>query len=205
MNYTFKIQYPATEILDRAKKYLEKREANGKTGEEEDRLAMEAGSRLVHGPFDIEDAKTVVRWRKDLLELNSPDEVEAAIKDAIAATNDGDVKRAVKALMKLKGVGLKMASAFLTVMFPTIYTVCDIRASQALGQKDYGSLRYYVAYLDYCQRTARQLGVSLRDFDRANWQWSWEQSQKVRSTTSRKRRCPKPSTVSAVTQAAVAA
>jgi hypothetical protein len=134
---------------------------------------------------------------------NDASEVEAAIKAAIAATNAGDVRRAVKSLTSLKGVGLKMAPAILTAMFPTLYTVCDIRASQALGQKDYGSLRYYVAYLDYCRRIAAQYGVSLRDFDRANWYWPWEPSQKVRST--KKRKCPKPFVASTTTQAAVAA
>ena len=58
-----------------------------------------------------------------------------------------------------------MASAILTAMFPTVYTVCDIRASQALKQKDYGSLRYYVAYLTACRRMTAEYGVSLRDFD----------------------------------------
>ena len=105
-------------------------------------------------------------------------------------------------MTKLKGVGLKMASAFLTAMFPTLYTVSDIRASEALGQKDCSSLRYYVAYLTACRRMAAHYGVTLRNFDRANWQWSWEKTQK-----NRKRRCRKPSTACAapMTQAAVAA
>jgi hypothetical protein len=80
-----------------------------------------------------------------------------------------------------------MASAILTAMFPTVYTVCDILASAALGQKDYGSLRYYVAYLSACRRMAAQHGVALRDFDRANWQWSKDQS-KVRGAKENRRR-----------------
>jgi len=67
---------------------------------------------------------------------------------------------------------VKMASAILTAMFPTLYTVCDFRASDALGQEDFSSLRYYIEYLEACQRLAAQYGVLLRDFDRANWQWS---------------------------------
>jgi hypothetical protein len=71
-----------------------------------------------------------------------------------------------------------MASAILTAMFPTLYTVCDFRASHALGQKDFSSLRYYVAYLAACREMAARYGVSLRDFDRANWQWSKDQTKK---------------------------
>lgn len=108
----------------------------------------------------------------DRFNLNSADEVEKAIRHAIEATKAGDVRRAVKALTKLAGVGVKMASAILTAMFPTLYTVCIFRASAALGQHDYGSLRYYVEYLAACRRMAMEYGVSLRDFDRANWQWS---------------------------------
>jgi len=204
MTYQFKIQYDHNEIPDRAKKYLEKREKNGKTGEDEDRIMEEAGRRLVNAEFDIEDATAVVRWKSHrplwLFVQNKPPDVEAAIKAAIAATHAGDFRRAVTSLTSLKGVGLKMASAILTAMFPTIYTLCDIRASEALGQKDYGSLRYYLAYLDYCRRMAAQYGVTLRDFDRANWQWSWEQSQKKR-----KQQCRKPCVGYAKTTAAVAA
>ena len=149
-----------------------------------------AGRCLVNRPFRLACVVMIVLWKSHrplwLFVQNKPSDVEAAIKAAIEATDAGDVRRALTALMTLKGVGLKMASAFLTAMFPTLYTVCDFRASHALGQKDYASLRYYIAYLDYCQRTAAQHGVSMRDFDRANWQWSWEQSQK------RKGQCPKP-------------
>lgn len=187
MNYHFEIQYEPADIPALAARYLAT-PYRDRTVAEEDRLAEDAGWRLVNRPFDTEDAKTIVRWkshrRMDLFELNSPEEVEAAIKDATAATNVGDVRGAVKSLMRLSGVGLKMASAVLTAMFPAIYTVCDIRASHALGQSDYGSLRYYVAYLPACRRMATEYGVSLRDFDRANWQWSKEQSK-----NGRKRRC----------------
>jgi hypothetical protein len=187
MHYNFEIQYDHNEIPDRAAKYLATPYKDW-TVADEDRLAEEAGWRLVNGPFDIEDVKTIVRWkshrRMDLFDLNDTEHVEAAIRDAIAATHSGDVSRAVKALMKLAGVGLKMVAAILTSMFPTFYTVCDFRASAALGQKDYSSLRYYVAYLAACRNMAVEYGVSLRDFDRANWEWSKEQSKK-----NRRRRC----------------
>jgi hypothetical protein len=205
MTYQFKMQYPATEIPDRAKKYMEKREANGRTGAQEDRRMERAGRCLVNRTFRYACVVMIVLWKSgrriDLFKLNSPEAVEAAIKEAIAATKAGDVKRAVTSLMTLEGVGLKMATAILTAMFPTIYTVCDVRASEALGQKDYGSLRYYLAYLDYCQSAAKLHGVSLRDFDRANWHWSWERSQLLRTT--RKRGCPQPS-MAGMTQAVAA-
>ena len=70
-----------------------------------------------------------------------------------------------------------MATAILTSMFPRFYTVLDVRASEALGQRDLSSPRYFLAYLTACRRMAAEFGVTLRDFDRANWQWSKVQSE----------------------------
>jgi len=86
------------------------------------------------------------------------------------------VRRAVKALTKLAGVKLKMASAILTAMLPRLYTVCDFRASHALGVKDSRACGS-IAYLAPCREMAARYGVSLPDFDRANWQWSKDKEQ----------------------------
>jgi hypothetical protein len=53
MNYQFKMRYHHTEILDRAKKYLEKREKNGTTG---------VGEKLNQGSADRErlSAKSLI-------------------------------------------------------------------------------------------------------------------------------------------------
>jgi hypothetical protein len=176
----FRLQYDPVLIPQLAAKYLRTPYKRG-TAADADRVMEEAGWRLVNGPFDLEDAKTVVGWksarRMDQFKLNRPERVEAAIREAIEATKAGDVERAVKTLAKLAGVKLKMASAILTAMFPTLYTVCDFRASHAVGVKDSSGLKFFVAYLAACREMAVRYGVSLRDFDRANWQWSKDQSK----------------------------
>ena len=181
MLYDFRLQYDPALIPELAAKYLRTPYKGGTAGDA-DRLMEEAGRRLVNGPFNLADAETIVNWksprRMDRFRLNSAKQVEAAIREAIEATEAGDVRRAVKALTRLAGVGVKMASAILTAMFPTLYTVSDFRASAALGQKDSSSLRHYVAYLAACREMAALYGVSLRDFDRANWQWSKDQTKK---------------------------
>jgi hypothetical protein len=172
-------QYDLSRIPELAAKYL-------MTLADADRLMEEAGSCLVNGPHDLSDLETIVRWksprRMDRFRLNSPDEVKTAIRNAIDATHAGDVRCAIKALTRLDGVGVKMASAILTAMFPTLYTVCDFRASEAMGVGDYNSLRFYVAYLAECRRIAAHYGVSLRDLDRANWQWSKDQDKARKCT-----------------------
>ena len=176
----FRLQYHPVLIPELAATYLRTPYKLG-TAADADRQMEEAGWRLVYGPFDLEDAKTIVGWksprRMDRFSLNRTEQVEAAIREAIEATKAGDVKRAVKALTKLAGVKLKMASAILTAMLPTLYTVCDFRASHAMGVEDSNGLRFYVAYLAACREMAARYGVSLRNLDRANWQWSKDQSK----------------------------
>jgi hypothetical protein len=82
------------------------------------------------------------------------------------------VKEAVRALTALEGVGVKMVSAILTAINPNHYTVLDFRALEALGAED-EELTLYVLYVEACRAMAKKFGnVALRDFDRANWQWS---------------------------------
>jgi len=78
MNYHFEIQYDPTDIPALAAGYLATPSKNW-TVADEDRLAEEAGWRLVNGPFDMEDVRTIVRWKShrriDLFELNSQNPV----------------------------------------------------------------------------------------------------------------------------------
>jgi hypothetical protein len=177
----FRLQYDPVLIPELAAKYLRTPYKRG-TAADADQRMEEAGRRLVNRPFNLEDVKTIVEWksprRMDRFKLNRAEEVQGTIRQAIEVTDAGDVRRAVKTLTKLAGVKLKMASAILTAMFPTLYTVCDFRASHALDVKDSSGLPFYIVYLAGCREMAARYGVSLRDFDRANWQWSKDQSKK---------------------------
>lgn len=71
-----------------------------------------------------------------------------------------------------------MASAILTAIDPERYTVIDFRALEALGNMANDcSVNFYLNYLDACRRLAKGHDVSLRDLDRALWQWSSEQAK----------------------------
>lgn len=88
----------------------------------------------------------------------------------------------VESLLGIWGIGLAMASAILTVCYPTQFTVLDYRAWEALRAAAVEGLpnRYPQSteqYLDYCEvcgRLAERAGLSLRDLDRALWAKSWE-------------------------------
>jgi hypothetical protein len=97
---------------------------------------------------------------------NTDETIHWALKNAIRAK---DVSQAVTSLTHLAGVGIKMASAILTAMEPERYTVLDFRALEALGMSDKEDLDVYAEYVQACRALADKYGVTLRDFDRANW------------------------------------
>jgi thermostable 8-oxoguanine DNA glycosylase len=88
----------------------------------------------------------------------------------------------VKALTQVWGIGLAMASAILTVCYPDKFTVLDYRAWETLtGESMAGlpqrfpeSAEEYVQYCQACRRLAHQVGLSLRDLDRALWAKNWK-------------------------------
>ncbi len=153
-----------------------------------DREMEDAGRRIAGGDLSRSNLEAICRWksarRVSLLGDNTDAEIEHALR---AATGAGGVKEAVSALTSLAGVGVKMASAILTAMDPERYTVLDVRALEALGVKDGDDIDLYVAYVEACRRLAKQYGVTLRDFDRANWQWSKRKSKLAASAKRRLR------------------
>ena len=95
-------------------------------------------------------------------------------------------------LTKLHGVGIRLASAVLTVFRPAEYSVLDWRALDTLKQKGetttddsgntlaFGDRRpewwdgHYGSYLAGCLAIADREGVILRDLDRSLWRFSFE-------------------------------
>jgi len=166
------LQYDPADIPKLSAEYLATL-YKGRTAAAFDRDMEDAGRRIVNGAPTPKNVEEVYRWkshrRMDLFVQNTEEEIAEAVTGAIAAKTP---REAVESLARLKGVGVKMASAILTSMFPELYTVCDFRASEALGVRDGNDVDFYVEYLDACRRMAKEYGVTLRDFDRANWQWS---------------------------------
>ena len=150
----FQLQYDYADIAKLSAEYLTTL-YKGRRAADWDREMEEAGRRMVNGEVTRDNAETVYKWksprRMDLFVQNTNEEIAEALTRAIAAENPTD---AVESLTTLEGVGVKMASAILTAMFPELYTVCDFRASEALGVEDGNDVDFYVAYLDACRRMA---------------------------------------------------
>jgi hypothetical protein len=174
MSPNFVLQFDPSEILKLATRY----------GPEQDEEAFRAGSSIAAGNYSRENLNVIVCWksprRAALIDDNTDAEIAKALR--FAADIRTSEKLAVEILDGLHGVGVPVASAILTVIHPTKYTVIDFRALESLGVSKWdGSVNYYLSYLRACSELAIKHDVSLRTLDRALWQWSRENSDQNRS------------------------
>jgi len=137
--------------------------------------AFVAGAKILGGDYSpgnllrIFEWKTTGRGRSRLLRNEEPD-----IHDALRLACMAETPRAaIAVLTSLDGIAVPVASAIMTTIYPDRFTVIDFRALEALGSKSADrSVRFYVLYLDYCRQLAEAWAMSLRQLDRALWQWS---------------------------------
>ncbi len=151
-------------------------------GPKED-AALAAGRRILAGEYTGENLEIIIKWKNkrhaaDRFLKNREEEIRDAL--AVGAKTE---RSAIAVLLGLNGVRTPVASAILTAIDPTRYTILDFRALESLGNKSKDrSVHFYLVYLDACRMLASAHGVSLRDFDRALWHWSDEQSKRRQSS-----------------------
>jgi hypothetical protein len=140
-----------------------------------DEKALDAGKGIAGGCYSRENLEVIFRWKTggrgvSRLSRNTDAEIADALRLSAAASTE---RAAIAVLCGLDGVDVPVASAVMTNIKPDQFTVIDFRALEALGVKTSDrSLCFYLAYLSKCRELARELGMSLRDLDRALWQWS---------------------------------
>jgi hypothetical protein len=91
-----------------------------------------------------------------------------------------DDREKMKKLDEVKGIGVPIASAILTVCYPKRFTILDSRAWETLyffkkvkeESVPTNINGYFNPYLPACKQWAQDLKVSLRDLDHAMWGWS---------------------------------
>jgi hypothetical protein len=178
----FKLQPSVDDLQNLAEKFWRD---SGEKWQKAEEAAFEAGTAIRNGNFSLDNLTAILKWKSPrsvhYLDGNSSDQINTALKKA--ASPDISTKDAMKALMQLRGVGVPVASAILTVIFPDRYTVIDFRALEALGYPLI-SVEFYEDYLAFCKELADSEIVrvqdnlpaptALRALDRALWQWSKE-------------------------------
>lgn len=168
----FKLQFSSEEIA----KYADRYSFAQNDG------AWSAGQRIVHGDYSRANLVEIFEWKTkgrgiSRILRNSDAEIADALRLAIEAKTD---RAAVAVLLGLHGVEISVASAILTAINETQFTIIDFRALEALGvQTVYRSIDLYLAYLAACRGLAAQHGVTLRTLDRALWQWHKEHGKSV--------------------------
>jgi hypothetical protein len=155
-----------------------------------DKDCLAAGERIRKGDCSKENLRIIYRWKmqsyeylgqeKKYFDRNSDEDVTRILQSTVEAVGADDPERAFNELQSLNGIGLPVASAILTAIFPDRFTVIDIMALRALNVPEGTplSVALYLKYLTFCGSQADRLGISRRDMDRALWQWGHEHPPK---------------------------
>lgn len=147
----------------------------------------------------ISIGKWKTRRQTSNYEKNSEDKVRELTKKAIFAPE----KEKIQILLKLNGVGVRVASAILTVIYPERYCVIDYRAWRALlwlknigksGQFNFQSYKEYSEFLDFVNKSdkigiyfnylkilrsiALNLDITARKLELAFWKFDQQKGQK---------------------------
>ena len=169
--YSFQLQFAPNQIRELSERYSYRLE---------DEEAMASGKRIARGEYTRRNLQAIFEWKtggrgKSRLQVNTDEEIEDALRTAVEAKAE---RTAVSVLSGLYGVEIPVASAVLTAIAPDRYTIIDYRALEALGEtRTWHTIDSYLAYLVCCRKLARENGVTLRDLDRALWQWSAERGK----------------------------
>jgi hypothetical protein len=160
----FQLQFDASKILALSKLY----EFADDSG------ALAAGQQIVNGDYSLSNLQTIIAWKSPRSTGRVQRNSEADVADALHLARSAKTDRsAVAVLIGLRGVDVPVASAIVAAVDPNRFTIVDYRALESLGVKRPSpTIDFYLEYVAYCRSLAMEHGVSLRDLDRALWQWS---------------------------------
>ncbi len=130
------------------------------------------------GHFTRNEFLTLCHWKtprsKPLVERNNETYVRAATQVALSTPEE---RLRVEVLTLLDGVRWPTASVLLHFGHREPYPILDYRALWSLSV-DAAQVRYefgfWQEYVQYCRKLATESGLSMREVDRALWQYSKE-------------------------------
>ena len=141
----------------------------------DDKTIIETGQKIAAGEHSFRHLKTIVAWKSaralGRVARNTEADVTDALRLAVSAASE---RSAIAILTGLRGMDVPLASAVMWAIAPTRFTIIDYRALESLGVRPAPTIEFYLGYLAYCHELAATHGVSLRELDRALWQWSEE-------------------------------
>jgi len=127
--------------------------------------------------FDKEHFVKLGKWKTPRQEENYKSNEESLIKEATRLAYEVSHERLKLHILKvLKGVGVPVASTFLHFLHPDEFPIFDVRVRSSLKKAgkwnrsvDDVSDVAWLEYVDIMRDLSRNLGVSLRELDKALW------------------------------------
>ena len=137
-------------------------------------LALAARGR---GHLTHDELRQLGRWKSPRIghHLAANDSTYVAAVTATALST-ADERLRLEVLTLLRGVGWPMASVVLHWCHAALYPILDFRALWSLGLDPLPPYDFplWQAYTAHCRELAAGAGVSMRELDRALWQYSKE-------------------------------
>lgn len=128
------------------------------------------------GLYSKEDLQAFCFWKtprsRSRVALNSADYVETITRIALSTPNE---RLRIEILRLLAGVDWPSASVLLHFGHSDPYPILDYRALWSVGIDNSKSMYRFDAwweYTRYCRKLAEATGLSMRELDRALWQYS---------------------------------
>lgn len=144
-----------------------------------------------NGYLTTEQFFAIVIWKRNASKTNvkrglGNTDLDNKIKKLTSDVfHEQDNWKKIEILTKNRGIGIAIASAILTILYPERFTVYDYRVLEEINKQTKNKVRNIenlpkqkqaTAYLRYCEQVeslAKANGLSLRDCDRAMWAESW--------------------------------
>jgi hypothetical protein len=126
------------------------------------------------------DLRALARWKTPRTAAQVARNAEGFVRDVTRVAFATECERPrIEVLLLLRGVAWPTASVILHFVYPERYPVLDYRALWSVGVSPaplYG-FAFWERYLAFTRATARRLEVTMRDLDRALWQYSKEKQR----------------------------
>jgi hypothetical protein len=143
----------------------------------DDAVAEVAQRARERGYLTRADFLQIARWKsprsKPASESNTEEYVREVTRIAFSTSSE---RLRIGVLTLLEGVSWPTASAILHLAYPDRYPILDVRALWSLGYDSppIYNFAFWEAYTAYTREQAERCGLTMRDFDRALWQYAKE-------------------------------
>ena len=169
-----KIRLKKDEIVRYSNQYVG---SNNDIVDRDDALANQLRAAVNRGHLTRADLVAVATWKwrggrtRQLALGNTEDEVREISAVSFLARTE---RLKIGALLALQGVQWPMASVILHFAFPDRYPILDIRAMNTVGGSTIYTFDKWMQYVELCRDATQRFGVTMRNLDRALWQYDKE-------------------------------